>query len=65
MWILVAVVCNGPLSTTCTTLTWSYENFITEKQCAEVAIRETPALAQNFAFIVPRCIKVPGVEEPT
>lgn len=65
MWILLAVVCSNPSATSCSTLTWTKENFITEMQCAEVASRETPALAEQFAFVVPRCIQVPGVEEPT
>ena len=65
MWILLAVVCTNPSATSCDVLPWVKENFLTEKQCAEVALRETPALATRFAWIVPRCIQVPGVGEPT
>ena len=65
MWILVAIVCQTPGAESCETLVWKKENFINEKQCAEVALKETPALASNYTFTVPRCIQVPGIDEPT
>ena len=65
MWLLMAIVCTDPSATSCDTLTWTKENFITLKQCAEVALRETPALAEKYTFVVPKCLQVPMVEEPT
>ena len=65
MWILVAIVCSGPSANTCETLVYKRANFLNEKQCAEVALKETPALAKQFAWVVPRCIEVPGVGEAT
>lgn len=62
MWILIAMVCTEPMATSCGFLTWQAENFITEMQCAEVALRETPALAEQFTYVVPKCIQVPGVQ---
>jgi hypothetical protein len=65
MWILVAIVCQAMSTESCDIVVWPNENFINEKQCAEVALKETPALASRYAYTIPRCIQVPGIDEPT
>lgn len=64
MWILLAITCLTPEAASCGVTTWTKETFITEKQCAEVALKQAPALAEQFFWIYPLCLKVPGVEEP-
>ena len=61
MWILVATVCMNLEATSCETLVWIKEGFNTEKECAEAALANTPALTEvyQFAYVNPRCVFVP------
>lgn len=59
MWILLATVCLTPDVNSCSTLVWKKETFTTEKQCAETAIVQIPAL-NDYYFVNPRCVELPG-----
>lgn len=61
MWILVATVCMNLDASSCDTLAWIKEGFISEEKCAEAAIANAPALSEVYGFqsVKTRCVFIP------
>lgn len=58
MWVLIATVCTTLQADSCFSLAWTKTGFNSEKECAEAAITNTPALT-SFVYAAPRCVFIP------
>ena len=60
MWLLIATVCSSLEVSSCHTLYWYKETFVSEDKCTEAGVTLAPALVAQYKFVNPRCIEIPG-----